>query len=144
MNLQKYSRRLLMRSDLQSVNKKAEAHREGFQTVAKIAALWKLSDHQLSVLLGLSSEDQLTELKVASSGGNGSEFLNEDALLRISQLLGIFKCLETLFKNSNSADTWLSSPNDNHFFNGKPPIEVMLSDYNGIERVRGYLEHQCA
>ena len=133
-----------MRSDLQSVNKKAEAHREGFQTVAKIAALWKLSDHQLSVLLGLSSEDQLTELKVASSGGNGSEFLNEDALLRISQLLGIFKCLETLFRESNTTDSWLSSPNDNHFFDGKQPIDIMLSGYNGIERVRGYLEHQCA
>ena len=133
-----------MRSDLQSVNKKAEAHREGFQTVAKIAALWKLSDHQLSVLLGLSSEDQLTELKVASSGGNGSEFLNEDALLRISQLLGIFKCLETLFRESNTTDSWLSSPNDNHFFDGKQPIDIMLSGYSGIERVRSYLEHQCA
>ncbi|MDB2344351.1 hypothetical protein N9V62_06715, partial [Porticoccaceae bacterium] len=82
-----------------------------FQTVVKIAALWKLPDHQLSVLLGLSSEDQLTELKVASNEQNGSEFLNEDALLRMSQLLGIFKCLETLFENSDSANTWLSSPN---------------------------------
>ena len=115
-----------------------------FQTVVKIAALWKLSDHQLSMLLGLSSEDQLTELKAAANAENGSEFLNEDALLRISQLLGIFKCLETLFENSDSVDTWLSSPNDNHLFNGKLPIEVMLSDYSGIERVRGYLEHQCA
>ena len=133
-----------MASQLSPTMKTAEAHREGFQTVAKIAALWKLSDHQLSVLLGLSSEDQLTELKVASNEQNGSEFLNEDALLRMSQLLGIFKCLETLFENSNSADSWLSSPNDNDLFNGKPPIEVMLSDYSGIERVRGYLEHQCA
>ena len=115
-----------------------------FQTVVKIAALWKLSDHQISMLLGLSSENQFLELKAAANAENGSEFLDEDALLRISQLLGIFKCLETLFKNSDSADTWLSSPNDNHLFNGKLPIEVMLSDYNGIERVRGYLEHQCA
>jgi hypothetical protein len=113
-----------------------------FQTVVKIAALWKLPDHQISVLLGLSSENQFLELKAAANAENGSEFLNEDALLRISQLLGIFKYLETLFENSDSVDTWLSSPN--HLFNGKLPIEVMLSDYSGIERVRGYLEHQCA
>ena len=115
-----------------------------FQTVIKIAALWELSDHQISMLLGLSSENQLSEIKVTACEENGSEFLNKDSLLRISQLLGIFKCLETLFENSDSADTWLSSPHDNHLFNGKPPIEVMLSDYNGIERVRSYLEHQCA
>lgn len=51
--------------------------------------------------------------------------LQQDQLLRISYLIGIFKSLNILF-SVELADCWIRLPNSNDIFNHRTPLEYML------------------
>ncbi len=51
--------------------------------------------------------------------------LEQDRLLRISYLIGIFKSLHILF-SEQLADRWVLLPNSNEIFTARTPLEYML------------------
>lgn len=121
-----------------------DAHREegapdgaatNFGVFLALADRWGLSVDEQLTLLG--SPARSTYFKWKKEGGQ----IPEDALERLSNLLGIYKALEILFPDAADAEGWISRPNK--FFNGRTALEVMLDGrLNDILRVRGYVDAQ--
>lgn len=66
--------------------------------------------------------------------------LETDVLLRISAVLGIYKSLRLLEGADDEGLKWLRSVNREIPFDGRAPIELMLSGFEpGLMDVRGYL-----
>ncbi len=93
----------------------------GLKAFFKIAALWELSVEDQMVLLGLSSESTFHKWKKQPDRAN----LSKDTLDRISYVLGIYKDLQTLLPNNESADNWVKRPNKATMFAERSPLSVM-------------------
>ncbi len=87
----------------------------------KIAGTWKIRDEEAKQLLGGISNGAFYQLKA----GEAKTPLDQDRLMRVSLLLGIFKALNTLYSR-RLADAWISSPNTNPMFGGETPLAYML------------------
>lgn len=85
----------------------------------KIAELWELRDEDARRLLGGMSNGAFYELKKT-----GGKSLDQDRLIRISLLTGIFKALNVLY-GKKLADRWVGLPNTNPMFAGKTPLGYM-------------------
>src|SRR5258707_14121945 len=79
----------------------------------KIRDLWELRDEDARRLLGGMSNGAFYELKRRAHGT-----LDQDRLMRISILTGIFKALNILY-SKKLADDWVRLPNENAMFEGK-------------------------
>ena len=71
-------------------------------------AAWKIRDEEAKQLLGGISNGAFYQLK----RGESKTALDQDRLVRISLLVGIFKALNTLY-GPKLADAWISLPNNN-------------------------------
>ncbi len=81
---------------------------------------WQVRDEDARGLLGGLPPSTYNAWK------SGSEkHLEQDRLLRISYLIGIFKSLNILF-STELADRWIRLPNANEIFNHRTPLEYML------------------
>ena len=75
----------------------------------------------------------LVELYLAREGyrvlkqstGASVKTLEQDRLLRISYLIGIFKSLNILY-SQRLADQWMQLPNNNPIFAGRTPLDYIL------------------
>src|SRR5215471_3148227 len=74
----------------------------------RIRAAWKIRDEEAKQLLGGISNGAFYQLK----RGESKTALDQDRLVRISLLIGIFKALNTLY-GPKLADAWISLPNNN-------------------------------
>lgn len=102
---------------------------------ARLAEDWNLSTDEQLTLLG--SPGRSTFFKWKKSGGN----LPQDTIERISHMLGIYKSLQILLPNPESADGWIKKPNA--YFDDRSALEVMLDgQVVDIYRVREYLDAQ--
>ena len=101
----------------------------GFAAIIKV---WNISDEDARNLLGGISSDLYAAMKDATP----HEELPEEALMRISYLIGIFKALHTVFGNS-LADVWMTRPNTNEMFAGTTPLAYCLE--NGIVSLKNVL-----
>lgn len=102
----------------------------------KIADLWRLSVEDQKDLLGLSSDSTLHKWKKQPESAN----LNKDTLDRISYVLGIYKDLQTLLPNNQSADTWVRNANKAPMFAGRSPLSLMKQGHIlDLYKVRQYL-----
>jgi len=81
---------------------------------------WGVRDEDARVLLGGISNGTFYQWKQA-----GTKLLDQDRLMRISYLIGIFKSLNILF-SATLADRWMQLPNANEIFAGRTPLEYML------------------
>lgn len=101
----------------------------------KLAEDWELSTDEQITLLG--SPGRSTFFKWKKSGGN----LPHDTIERISHLLGIYKSLQIVLPEPESADAWVKKPNA--YFDNRSALEVML-DGNVVDiyKVREYLDAQ--
>lgn len=107
----------------------------GFEAFLKIAELWRLSSDEQIKLLG--SPARSTYFKWKKDGG----VIPADTLERISHILSIFKALEILIPDADSADSWVRREND--YFDGQSALNVMLGgQVVDIYRVRQYLDAQ--
>ena len=86
----------------------------------RIVEHWEVRDEDARVLLGGMSHGSYYQLKQRI----GRTF-EQDKLLRISYLIGIFKALNILY-SQRLADKWVQLPNKNPLFTGKTPLEFML------------------
>jgi hypothetical protein len=84
-----------------------------------IMTRWKVRDEDARRLLGGMSNGAFYALK------KESRTLEQDRLLRISYLVGIFKALNILY-SQKLADAWVQLPNANRMFAGQAPLAVMI------------------
>lgn len=101
-----------------------------------IADAWRLSNEDQRALLGWPPESTFYKYKTGETGS-----LAFDMLTRISLLLGIYKDLHLLYPEADLADRWVSLPNNNPLFGGKPALVFMTSaGMDGLFQVRRLLD----
>jgi len=86
----------------------------------RLRDLWQLRDEDARRLLGGMSNGTFYELKRRARA-----ILDQDRLVRISILLGIFKALNILY-SKKLADRWIQLPNENPMFQGESPLAYMI------------------
>lgn len=102
----------------------------------KIITAWKIRDEEAKQLLGGISNGAFYQLK----RGESKTALDQDRLIRVSLLVGIFKALNTLY-SQKLADAWISLPNDNPMFAGEGPLAYMVKGGQpAMMRVRQLLD----
>jgi len=72
--------------------------------------------------------------------GDSREALSQDALTRVSALVGLYKGLHLLFSDP-LADDWVKRPNTESLFAGRSPLQFMIE--GGIPSMlltRGYID----
>lgn len=84
-----------------------------------IMECWKVTDEDARFLLGGISNGTLYNYKKLPK-----KKLNQDTLMRISLLIGIFKALNILH-SQDLADKWMQLPNKNPILTGKTPLEYL-------------------
>ena len=82
---------------------------------------WLVRDQDARLLLGGVSNGTFYGWKSGTV-----KQLEQDRLLRISYLIGIFKSLNILF-STGLADRWIHLPNSNEIFANRTPLAYMLS-----------------
>lgn len=108
---------------------------EGMAEFESLADTWSLSTEQQIKLLG--SPGRSTFFNWRKKGGK----LPEDTLERISHLVAIYKALEILFPNPDSADGWINRPNT--YFGEQSALDAMLSGrFVDLYKVREYVDAQ--
>ena len=106
----------------------------------KIATAWRIRDEEAKQLLGGISNGAFYQLK----GGQSKTTLDQDRLVRISLLVGVFKALNTLY-SQKLADAWISLPNNNPMFAGEAPLSYMVKGGQpAMIRVRQLLDSRRA
>ncbi len=94
----------------------------GLRALFKIVERWKVVDEDARQLLGGISNGTYYQLK----GNPGTaRTLDQDRLVRISYLIGIFKSLNILY-SQRLADQWMQLPNTNPIFAGRTPLDYIL------------------
>jgi uncharacterized protein (DUF2384 family) len=84
---------------------------------------WQIRDEDARELLGGMSNGAYYQLK--QNTGAAVKTLEQDRLLRISYLIGIFKSLNILY-SQRLADQWMQLPNTNPIFAGRTPLDYIL------------------
>jgi uncharacterized protein (DUF2384 family) len=99
-----------------------------------IAEKWHVPRETVGALLGGIPRSSVYKLKTAAGT------LGQDALTRISYVVGIYKALHILLPEEH-ADRWMTRPNDYFLFGGQSPLEyVVRTGIPGLQQVRSYLD----
>ncbi|MGB7387152.1 MAG: hypothetical protein WA929_06090 [Pseudomonas neustonica] len=85
----------------------------------KILQLWGVLEQEQSVILGFNRKN-LTEDQMQSA-------LSKDQLSHISLILDIHATLRSVFSNPANQHGFMRMRNNNSFFNGRTPIEIVGS-----------------
>ncbi len=104
-----------------------------------IAEKWELTVAEQMQLLGMESQSTFHKYKKDPASAN----VDRDMMERISYVLGIFKDLQILLKDTKSADSWVKKPNKASPFNGRSALDVMSQGkVVDLYTVRQYLASQ--
>ena len=101
-----------------------------------IRDVWNLGLEEQKALLGQPE-------KAIFYNWKKGEFTNlsSDALLHISNIIGIYKTLGVLFSSKEQAHKWILKPN--HIFDGESALSFILQDsLSHLSQVRKYLDAQ--
>jgi uncharacterized protein (DUF2384 family) len=102
--------------------------------VLRLAEIWRLTSAESCALLGDVSERTWFRMKK----GEWSGALSQDALTRVSALVGIFKGLRLLFSEPLS-DEWVRLPNKGPLYGGRRPLDMMIE--GGIPKMLEVRRH---
>jgi len=105
------------------------------RTVLRIVDAWGLGRDQAMALLGVDSTTVWSAWKKAPDDAR----LKLHSIERISNVLGIYRALHTLF-GEESADAWVRTPNTGKLFGGAAPIERMTGFVEHLVEVRRRLD----
>lgn len=95
----------------------------GLRAVINILDKWGASVTQASSVLRISAS---TYARVESTEDTDwSARFDADVIQRISLVLNIHSALRSIFDNPDNVYGFAGMRNDNHFFNGRSPLEVM-------------------
>ncbi|MGN7440663.1 hypothetical protein [Pseudomonas lactis] len=101
------------------------------RTAVKILKKWQASEEQIEAVLKVSE----SIYKGENQDDESATDLDRNQLQRISMVLNIHAALRTVFENPKNLYAFPSMKNENTFFNGKTPLEVMsqggLADLQG-------------
>ncbi|WP_349431012.1 MbcA/ParS/Xre antitoxin family protein (plasmid) [Methylomarinum sp. Ch1-1] len=117
----------------------AQVSKSALKTFFNIASAWELSVEEGMKLLGLDSRS------IYLSWKKRPELVRLDSgkLERLSYIFGIYKALQVLLPNPESADEWIKRPNSAAPFQGMSALDRMLSgDVADLYVVREYLDGQ--
>jgi hypothetical protein len=94
----------------------------GFKTADKLLASWGCTQQDIQNILKVP-KSAYEEFKVDPE----TIKLSDDQLERISYLLHIHQTLRLVFSNPVNVSVFMSSVNDNDFFAGRTPLEIIGS-----------------
>jgi hypothetical protein len=104
---------------------------EGF---FKIMALWRADTEDARSILGSPPARTFFAWKKQSPAK-----LPEDTLRRIGYVAGIWKALQIVYSDPQTADGWVSRANE--FFGGQTPLQRMAAgDVTDLAAVRAYID----
>ena len=89
--------------------------------MVRLAAIWRLNSVEVCALMGDVSERTWFRMKKGQWAGA----LSQDALTRVSALIGIFKGLRLLFSEP-LGDEWVRLPNKGPLYGGQRPLDAMI------------------
>lgn len=121
--------------DLSSEATRAALTAAALDGYIRLADIWRLSSRQASALIG---ESERTWFRMKAREWTGT--LSQDALTRISAMVGLYKGLHLLFSDP-LADEWVRLPNSEPAFEGLSPLDCMIK--GGIPAMleaRGYVD----
>jgi antitoxin Xre/MbcA/ParS-like protein len=107
--------------DLASRDERARLSPSALKAFFNIIERWHVRDEDARQLLGGVSNSPYYDMKKNPEG----RVLDADKLLRVSYLIGIFKALSILHRES-LADEWVRLPNTNRIFGGATPLAYMM------------------
>jgi len=115
--------------------------RVALKTFEKIIEAWGIKPSEAMTLLGYDDSTRSTYYKWKREPETVK--LSKEKLERLSYIFGIYKALQILLPNNNSADEWIKKPNDGPLFNGDSALNRMLSgQVADLYVVRRYLDAQ--
>ncbi|SDU84629.1 antitoxin Xre-like helix-turn-helix domain-containing protein [Pseudomonas mucidolens] len=109
----------------------------GLRTAVSILEKWQASSDQVCRILRISRS---TYTRAKQRGGEWSIGLDHDQMQRISFVLNIHATLRMVFDNPENVYGFPGMVNDNSFFNGRTPLEIMaqgdmISLYETFRRI---------
>lgn len=108
-------------------------------TFQNIVDAWGLKQTEAMTLLGYDDKNRSSYFKWKRSPQ--SVKLSKDKLERLSYIFGIYKALQVLLPDADSADAWVRKPNQAPLFNGESALSRMLSgQVADLYVVRRYLD----
>jgi uncharacterized protein (DUF2384 family) len=123
--------------DLSRAEERRKLSPAAMKTLFKLVERWSINDEDARELLGGISNGSYYQLKANPSA---TRPLDQDKLLRISYLIGIFKALNILY-SQRLADQWMQLPNTNPIFAGGTPLAYILRGGQGaMDTVRRLLD----
>jgi uncharacterized protein (DUF2384 family) len=109
--------------DLSRLEERRRLSAAALKALFNIVHHWKIRDEDARELLGGISNGAYYQLK--KNPRTPGKSLDQDKLLRISYLIGIFKSLNILY-SQRLADQWIQLPNSNPIFAGRTPLDYIL------------------
>ncbi len=101
---------------------KSQAPGVGLKTVFTILDRWGCTAEQVQKILQISRPAYYKYRKNPQQAN-----LTHDQIERLSYLVNIHGCLRMLFENPKNVYGFMGLKNDNPYFNGKSPLEVISS-----------------
>jgi hypothetical protein len=122
--------------NLTDPTERARLSKSAIQAFVNIAEKWTLPETQARGLLGGVASSTYHSWKTRPAGKR----LDQDTLMRISLVIGIYKALHIYFE-AQWADRWPVLGNRGPMFQGQPPIDYMIHEGQpGIVQVRRMLD----
>lgn len=121
--------------DLSQLEERRKLSPAALRAFFNIVDRWEIREEDARQLLGGISSGAYYELKKKPN-----RVQDQDRLLRISYLIGIFKALNILY-GTRLADRWVQLANTNTIFGGRTPLSYMMQGGTlAMERVRTLLD----
>ncbi|MGG5890795.1 antitoxin Xre-like helix-turn-helix domain-containing protein [Falsiroseomonas sp. HC035] len=115
----------------------------GLRTFLAIADLWRLTEEERRLVLGLPSPSTFRNW-CKTVREHRDLTLDVDVLTRISAVLGIHQALQILHPDEHSGIAWLRGPHRSVSFGGQPPMSHVTSGtQDGLLVVRRFLDAAC-
>lgn len=106
--------------DLSARSERARLSPSALRAFFNIMQRWSIKDADARQLLGGIASSTFYDYK-----RNPDRVLDQDKLMRISYLVGIYKALHILH-GEDLADRWVAMPNRNRIFGGRSPLAYMV------------------
>ncbi|WP_341797131.1 MULTISPECIES: antitoxin Xre-like helix-turn-helix domain-containing protein [unclassified Pseudomonas] len=109
----------------------------GLRVALRIIAKWEASPQQACRILRISQ----STFRRVKQGRNAGSRLDLDQQERIGLVIGIHASLRTVFSDQSNAHCFPGLKNDNAFFGGRSPLEVIsqgdiISIYETFKRIQ--------
>jgi Protein of unknown function (DUF2384) len=126
--------------DLADPGERARLSRSAIRVFLNIAEKWQLTEAQARGLLNGIASSTYHAWRREPSGRKLDRKLDQDTMMRISLIIGIYKALHIYFSDQ-WADRWVTLGNRGTLFAGSSPIDYMLRQGQpGMLEVRRMLD----